>query len=115
MGIETDPKKIEAIQEDPIPLNVKEVHTFVGLALYYQRFIPHFARIAGPLHTLTKKDVAFVWTPECQSAFENLKRVLTTAPVLVFPQFHRPFLLEIDASSTGLGAVLAQCQDDGTV
>ena len=56
-----------------------------------------------------------MWTPECQSAFENLKRVLTTALVLVFPQFHRPFLLEIDASSTGLGAVLAQCQDDGTV
>ena len=65
MGIETDPKKIEAVQEYPIPVNVKEVRFFVGLASYYRRFIPHFARIAGPLHTFTKKDVAFVWTPEC--------------------------------------------------
>lgn len=92
MGIETDPKKIEDIQEYPIPVNVKEIHCFVGLASYYKWFIRHFARIASPLHTLTKKDVALVWTPECQSAFENLKRILTTAHPC-FPTVSPPFSL----------------------
>ena len=124
-GVRTDPKKTKAVQEYPTPINVKEVRSFVGLAVqeyptpinvkevrsfvglasYYQRFIPHFARVAGPLHTLTKKDVTFVWTPECQSAFEKLKKL---APILVY-------LLETDTSGAGLGAVLAQRQDDESV
>ena len=65
-------------------------------------FIPHFAKIAGPLHNLTKTDVEFVWTPECENAFVNLKQLLTTAPVLTFPKFEVPFMLETDASIQGL-------------
>ena len=114
-GIRTDPKKLQAVREFPPPSSVKEVRSFVGLASYYRKFIPHFARVAGPLHALTKKDVTFVWTPECQSAFEELKQLLTTAPLLVYPRFDRPFMLETDASGSGLGAVLAQRQDDGSV
>ena len=87
----------------------------IGLASYYRRFIPHFSKIAGPLHTLTKKDIEYVWTPQCQEAFEELKRLLSTAPVLAFPNFKFPFMLETDASILGLGAVLAQRQEDGYV
>ena len=114
-GIKTDPKKAKAVSEFPTPSNVKEVCSFVGLASYYRKFIPNFSKIAGPLHALTKKDVAFIWTPECQSAFQALKQLLTTAPLLTYPKFDRPFMLETDASSDGLGAVLAQCQEDGLV
>ena len=114
-GMRTDPKKLQAVREFPPPSSVKEVRSFVGLASYYRKFIPHFARVAGPLHALTKKDVTFVWTPECQSAFEELKQLLTTAPLLVYPRFDRPFMLETDASGSGLGAVLVQRQDDGSV
>ena len=97
-GIQTDPHKLEAVQKFPQPTDVKSVRSFVGLASYYRRFIPHFAKIAGPLHTLTKTDVEFVWTPECDNAFVNLKQLLTTAPVLTFPKFEVPFMLETDAS-----------------
>lgn len=114
-GIMTDPKKLQAAREFPQPSSVKEVCSFIGLASYYRKFIPNVSRVAGPLHALTKKDVAFVWTPECQSVFEELKQLLTTAPLLVYPKFDQPFILETDASGSGLGAVLAQRQDDGSV
>ena len=71
--------------------------------------------MAGPLHVLTKKDVVFVWGAECEQAFVQLKELLTSSPVLKFPDFGRPFILETDASGSGLGAVLAQEQPDGTV
>ena len=114
-GVRTDLKKSEAVRDFPTPLCVKDVRSFVGLASYYRKFIPNFSKVAGPLHALTKKDVAFVWTPQCQVAFEELKRLLTTAPLLVYPRFDRPFMLETDASGSGLGAVLAQRQDDSLV
>ena len=111
-GIQTDPKKLGAVERYPKPRNVKALRSFLGLASYYRRFVPKFAATAGPLHLLTKKDVMFVWTPQCQLAFEELKRLLTSAPVLAYPQFDRHFILETDASAAGLGAVLAQNQDD---
>ena len=80
----------EAVGEFSPPSSVKEVRSFVGLASYYRKFIPHFSRVAGPLHALTKKDVTFVWTPECQSAFEELKKLLTTAPLLSTPDLIDP-------------------------
>lgn len=90
LGIQTDPRKLEAVQKFPRPADVKSVRSFVGLASYYRRFIPQFSKVAGPLHNLTKKDVEFVWTPRCEEAFESLKRLLTTAPILSFPnlRFH---------------------------
>ena len=114
-GIRTDPKKSQAVSEFPVPTNVREVRSFVGLASYYRKFIPNFSKVAGPLHALTRKDVAFLWTAECQLAFDNLKRLLTTTPLLVYPKFDRPFMVETDASGNGLGAVLAQRQDDCSV
>ena len=80
---------------------------------YYRRFIDGFAKIASPLHNLTKKNSTFIWTTECQNAFELLKEKLTCAPVLLYPDFGKPFVLETDASIKGLGAVLSQKQDNG--
>lgn len=97
------------------PSNVKTLRSFLGLASYYRRFVPNFAKVARPLHSLTKKDSPFVWIPDCQLAFMELKQLLTSAPVLSYPDFQKPFVLETDASGSGLGAVLAQRQEDHTV
>lgn len=114
-GIQTDPKKVDAVRHFPTPVDVKTLRSFLGLASYYRRFVPNFSKIAGPLHALTKKDVSFHWTSECQLAFENLRHLLTSSPVLAFPDFGKRFVLETDASGAGLGAVLAQEQADGSV
>jgi len=114
-GIEADPKKLEAVQKYPTPTDVKSLWSFLGLASYYRKFIPHFSKIAGPLHNLTKKNMDYIWTSHCQNAFDTLKGLLTAAPVLAFPDFEQAFILETDASIQGLGAVLAQRQADGTV
>ena len=91
------------------------MRSFLGLASYYRRFIPQFSRIAGPLHALTKKNSVFTWTAACQKTFERLRKLLASAPVLAYPDFHVPFILETDASVSGLGAVLAQQQEGGLV
>ena len=110
-GISIDPRKTAAVQEFPKPVDLKSLRSFLGLASYYRRFIPEFSRIAGPLYALTRNDVPCVWTDHTQRAFEALKRLLIEAPTLVFPDFQ----LETDASGEGLGAVLAQKQEDGSV
>ena len=114
-GLSTNPKKVDAVQKFPTPTDLKDLRSFLGLASYYRRFIPHFSAIASPLFALTRKDVNFDWSPDCQQAFDRLKRLLTTAPVMTLPDFEREFLLETDASGLSLGAVLAQKQDDGLV
>ena len=85
------------------------------MCVYYRRFIPHFSSLARPFHNLTWKGADFVWTKQCEAAFCELKERLTEAPVLAYPCFQKPFILETDASGCGLGAVLSQCQNDGVV
>ena len=114
-GVQTDPRKIAAVEKYPTPRDLRTLRSFLGLTSYYRRFVPGFSKVAGPLHALTKKDVDYVWSPECEKAFQQLKELLTTAPLLSFPDFSRPFILETDASGAGLCAVLAQKQPDGTV
>ena len=114
-GIEPDPQKIEKVRDYPTPKNLKTLQQFLGLASYYQRYIPLFSKIAAPLHALTRKTAAYVWTPLCQQAFDKLKELLTTSPVLAFPNFSQPFLLETDASGKGVGAVLSQRQEDCSI
>ena len=114
-GVETDPEKLEAVRSYPVPVDAKSLRSFLGLASYYRRFVPGFAKVAGLLHSLTKKDVTFAWSPECQESFEELKHLLTTSPVLAFPDFSWRFILETDASGAGLGVVLAQEQLDHSV
>ena len=114
-GISADPKKIRAVTEYPTPTDVRGLRAFLGLLSYYRRFIPRFSAIAQPLYNLTRKDAPFLWTADCETAFDHLKGRLTQAPVLAYPQFGRDFLLETDASGVGLGAVLSQKQEDGSV
>ena len=112
-GISPNPARIQAVQDFPVPTSVKEVRQFVGLASYYRRFIAGFAKIAEPLHSLTRKGAVFTWTDQCKEAFTVLLSKLISAPVLCYPDFSRSFCLETDASIKGLGAILSQRHLDG--
>ncbi|KAG1941111.1 interleukin-1 receptor accessory protein-like 1-A [Pimephales promelas] len=110
-GIRADPAKIDVVRQWPVPKNQTEVRSFVGLASYYRRFIEGFAEIARPLHRLTEKGRKFKWGDECQRAFSQLKTALVTTPVLAYPDPHKTFILDTDASDMGIGAVLSQEMD----
>ena len=130
-GISPNPEKVDKVRDWPVPKTSKEVHSFIGLASYYRRFIPSFAKWSKPLNALIvppahqakvrrgemKKSelTKFVWSKECQEGFDALKHALTTAPVLAYPDYSQPFILETDASLRGLGAVLSQKGKDGEV
>ena len=107
-GIFMDPKKVSTILEWPIPKNVKELQSFLGLANYYRRFIPSFAALAHPLHCLLKKNVKFIWSKETQDAFDNIKSRFSSAPVLAYPNRELPFMVETDSSNFAIGAILSQ-------
>ena len=107
-GLSVDPAKIEAVTEWQSPSNVKEVRSFLGLAGYYRKFVEGFSSIARPMTQLLKKDKKFEWTPKCEESFQELKKRLTTAPVLATPDIHKEFVIYCDASRTGLGGVLMQ-------
>ncbi len=112
-GVTADPDKIKKVATWPAPSSTKEVQSFLGFASYYRRFIQGFAEIAKPLHRLTKRGLTYQWTAECQTAFENLRQRLSSAPILAHPDFHRQFILDTDASDTGVGAVLSQMNEEG--
>jgi hypothetical protein len=90
------------------PTNVSEIHSFLGLASYYRQFIKDFSKIAKPMMKLLKKNKAFEWTKECQASFEELKKRITSVPVLVLPNLTKKFDIYCDASHRGLGCVLMQ-------
>ena len=106
-GLLPDSSLLAAIREIPPPKMATEVRSFLGLAGYYRRYVKNFAAIAAPLHALTRKDVVFHWSEECQTAFDRLKTLLTTSPITAFPDFSQAFRLYTDASTAGLGAILA--------
>lgn len=107
-GVHTDPRLIDAVKTFAKPNSVKELQSFLGLANYYRKFIQNFASIAQPLTQLLKKGVKFCWTPECDTAFNTLKKKLTESPVLIFPNYSKEFILSCDASGHCIGAVLSQ-------
>jgi hypothetical protein len=107
-SVSTDPAKIVAIAQWPVPTSVKELRGFLGLAGYYQKFVRHFGIIAKPLTALLKKHSLFIWTSEHALTFQQLKEALCQSPVLALPNFERPFCIEIDASDNGISAVLMQ-------
>lgn len=122
-GVATDPSKVEAVAKWPRPRNVSELRSFLGFASYYRRFVEGFAKMAAPLHRLVAelcgsrsrrasgRALAEAWSDDCEQSFESLKGKLVSAPVLAYANFSLPFILEVDASYSGLGAVLSQEQD----
>ncbi|KAL0533406.1 hypothetical protein IC582_030245 [Cucumis melo] len=107
-GVFVDPAKIEAVTSWPRPSTVSEIRSFLGLAGYYKRFVEDFSRIASPLTQLTRKGIPFVWSPACESSFQELKHKLVSAPVLTVPDGSGSFVIYSDASKKGLGCVLMQ-------
>ena len=107
-GVRPDPKKVEAVRNFPRPKGRKNVKQFLGLAGYYRRFITNFATIVKPLTLLLKKDVPFAWTETAERAFDTLKNVLCTQPLLQYPDFLKPFIITTDASDFAVGAILSQ-------
>ena len=103
-----DPSKIEAVKSWVRSTNITEVRSFVGLASYYRRFVKGFSSVASQLTNLTKQNVPFVWSDECEESFQNLKTLLTTAPILTLPVEGKNFIVYCDASYSGLGAVIMQ-------
>ncbi|KAK3511404.1 hypothetical protein QTP70_007228 [Hemibagrus guttatus] len=110
-GIQMDEGKITAIRDWPTPITVKELQRFLGFANFYRRFIQNYISIANPLTSLLRnKPKSLAWSPATEEAFNLLKKAFTTAPLLVHPDPNKPFIVEVDASTTGVGAVLSQQQ-----
>jgi hypothetical protein len=112
-GISTNPDKVKAVQNFPVPKNLRQLRGFLGLASYYRRFVPGFSKMASPLNRLLKKEVRYEWTSVQQNAFESLKEKLITAPILAYPDNTKEFILFTDASDIALGAILSQKDDKG--
>jgi hypothetical protein len=111
-GISVDLSKVQDVLSWKAPTSASGIQSFLGLAGYYQRFIEGFSTISKPMTELLKNDKQFKWTPACESSFQELKKWLMTAPVLVMPDMGKPFSIYCDASGQGLGCVLMQ---DGRV
>ena len=103
-----DPEKVKAVKEWPVPTNRKEVQQFLGFANFYRKIIRNFSSVAAPLHKLTSSKSRYEWTPQADSAFRVLKDRFVSAPVLTMPDPGRQFVVEVDASNVGLGAILSQ-------
>ena len=108
-----DLTKVEGIKNWPQPAKVKDVRSFLGFCNFYRPFIPSFSKIAKPLNKLTCKDVPFIWGDKHKLAFNALRDLVTSEPVLLQPQPDKPFEVEVDASGFALGGVLLQRQEDG--
>ena len=120
-GISTNPKKIEAVSKWPTPKTVYDVRSFLGFVGYYRRFIKNFSRITKPIREVitglenqskrSAKKTYIEWSDAADVAFEHLKAMCVSTPILAYPDYQLPFTLHIDSSTDGLGAVLYQKQD----
>lgn len=104
-GLKPDPKKLEAVAKYPRPQDKDAARRFVAFANYYRKFIRNFAKISGPIVNLSRKRVKFIWSYECEQAFQTLRRALLTAPILKYPDFSKPFKAIIDASDFTCGGI----------
>ena len=107
-GIAVDPTKVVTVTNWEAPTSVGEIQSFLGLAGYYRRFIENFSKIAKPMTELLKKDTKFKWTEECEASFQELKKRLVTALVLILLDQCKDYQVYCDASCRGLGEVLMQ-------
>jgi hypothetical protein len=107
-GISMDLSKVQDVLSWNAPMSVGDIQSFLGLVGYYRRFIEGFSKISKPMTELLEKDKKFEWTPTCEASFQELKKRLTTALILVMPYMEKPFSIYCDASGQGLGCVLMQ-------
>jgi hypothetical protein len=112
-GLKPDSDNIKKVKELKPPKTVRNVRLILGLCSYYRRFIKGFSKVAKPITELLQKDTKLEWTEERNEAFEILKKKLIEAPILQFPNLEKEFILCTDASGKGVGAVLAQENDEG--
>ena len=111
-GIEMEKKKVNGVLSWPEPKNIKDVRKFLGLANYYRRFIKNFAQIARPINMFIRKDKKWQWEEAQQKAFNELKRIFTSRPVLAAPDLDKEFKIETNASNYATGGVLSmKCSD----
>ena len=111
-GLRPDPAKIEKIKNIKRPVKVKELRALLGLFNYYKKFVDGYSKIARPLYKLLRKDQKFIWTEKQEKSVNKLKKKLTEAPILQYPNFEKQFIIFTDASKKGLGAVLSQLDDE---
>ena len=107
-GIEVDKAKVGAIKKMPCPRDIKGIHSFLGHAGFYRRFIKDFSKISRPLTNLLQKDIPFVFYDDCVEALETLKKALISAPIVQPPDWNLPFEIMCDASDYAVGVVLGQ-------
>ncbi len=112
-GITISKDHVRSIESYPRPENVKEVRTFVGLVQFFKDYIPQRPVLTAPLTALTKKNAVFKWTNECQEAFDKLKSILSSQPVLQYPDYNKRFYVITDASVSGIGGVLCHKNSEG--
>ncbi|CEP15198.1 hypothetical protein, partial, partial [Parasitella parasitica] len=112
-GISMDPEKVKSIAEWPAPKSVHDVQVFLGLANFYRRFIKNYSKVCTPLTALLKKDVPFKWTTATEATFNELKKHITSDPILQHYNPDLPCIIETDASDFALGAVCSQLGKDG--
>ncbi len=107
-GIQMDEGKVAAIKDWPIPITLKELQRFLGFSNFYRRFIRGYNTIANPLtNLLENKPKSLSWTPSATEAFHKLKDAFISTPILIHPDPNKPFIVEVDASTTGVGVVLS--------
>jgi len=113
-GLSTDPEKVAAVADFPRPATVTQIKRFVGLVGWYRRFIPDFSTLTAPITALMqgkRKSNPIEWTSDAEASFNEIKKRLSSAPVMAAPDFAREFIVQTDASNTGVGAVLSQVID----
>ena len=107
-SIQMDPAKVSTVEEWPTPTSHMQVQRFLGFANFYRRFIRNFSTIAAPLYALTSPQIQFQWNSQADLAFQKLPKSFTSAPILTLPDINQQFIVEVDASDLGVGAVLSQ-------
>jgi hypothetical protein len=107
-GIAADQSKYEIINKFPVPRTSRNVKSFLELAGFYRRYVPNYSVITYPLRQLIDEDTPFKWTDECQQAFQQIKRRLTSSPILMLPRLDQDCILTTDASTRGIGWTLSQ-------
>jgi hypothetical protein len=112
-GIQMEESKVKAVLEWKPPSSTKGLQRFLGFSNYYRRFVQDYSKLILPLTALLKNDVKFEWSVDCQKAFDTLKEKFSTAPILMYPDQSKKFIVETDASDFALGAVLSQLDADG--